>query len=279
MKDIKIGFIGLGNMAGAIIKGLRNSRQFAITDIIGYDRNPHKQEAYLKDYEVQIAQDACNVAASCSVLILAIKPQGMDELMSLIKPCLKTDQLVISLAAGKTLDYFSTSLGNKVPLVRAMPNINARVGASMTALCHNVLASEKQLEAATAIFDAIGSVIDLPESKLPAFSAIAGAGPAFAYAFIDALATAGIRAGLPRNLAQQAACAMLFGSAKLVTESGEHPRALIDQVTSPGGTTIEGMHKLAELGFEHAVHAAVNAVIDKEQKMAQAGSNTKDQQK
>lgn len=278
MKDISIGFIGLGNMAGAIIKGLRNSRQFAITDIIGYDRNLHKQEAYFKDFEVQIAQDACAAAASCSLLVLAIKPQGMDELLNLVKPCLKADQLVISLAAGKTLGSFSATLGSNVALVRAMPNINARVGASMTALCHNDLVSAEQLESATAVFDAIGSVLVLPESKLPAFSAIAGAGPAFAYAFIDALATAGIRAGLPRPLAQQAACAMLFGSAKLVTESGEHPRALIDQVTSPGGTTIEGMHKLAELGFEHAVQAAINAVIEKEWKMAHADNTTKDKQ-
>ena len=124
-----------------------------------------------------------------------------------------------------------------------------------------------KLQTAAAIFDAVGSVSVLPESRLSAFSAIAGAGPAFAYAFIDALATAGIQAGLPRPLAQQAACAMLLGSAKLVMESGEHPRALIDQVTSPGGTTIEGMHKLAELGFEHAVHEAVRAVMEKEERM------------
>ncbi len=262
-----IGFIGLGNMAGAIIKGLRNSPQFGMAGIIGYDRNPHKQESFLKDFEVQTAQDACEVASTSSLLILAIKPQGMDELLDQIKPCLKTGQLIVSLAAGKTTEYFSNQLGRKVALVRAMPNVNAKAGASMTALCKNSQVSDGQLEAAISVFDAIGSVSVLPESKLSAFSAIAGAGPAFAFAFIDSLATAGIKAGLPRPLAQQAACAMLFGSAKLVMESGEHPRALIDQVTSPGGTTIEGMHKLAELGFEHAVHEAVKAVIDKEEHM------------
>ena len=262
-----IGFIGLGNMAGAIIKGLRNSSQFGKTGIIGFDLDVHKRESFFRDYQVQTAKDACEAASSSSPLILAIKPQGMDDLLSQIKPCLKPGQLILSIATGKTTEYFASRLEEKTALVRVMPNINAKAGASMTALCPNGQVSDEQLQTAAAIFDAVGSVSVLPESRLSAFSAIAGAGPAFAYAFIDALATAGIQAGLPRPLAQQAACAMLFGSAKLVMESGEHPRALIDQVTSPGGTTIEGMHKLAELGFEHAVHEAVRAVMEKEERM------------
>ena len=155
----------------------------------------------------------------------------------------------------------------KTPLIRAMPNINARAGASVTALCPNPWVTEGMLETARALFATVGSVTLLEEDKLAAFSAIAGAGPAFAYLFVDALASAGIQAGLPRALAQETACLMLEGSARLVLHSGEHPRALVDQVTSPGGTTIEGTQQLARLGFEHAVQAAVRAVIEKDNRM------------
>ncbi len=268
MKEETIGFIGLGNMAGALIKGLRASKRYASARIIGYDRNADKREAFHKNDGVEEAADARAAARDSDVLVLAIKPQGMDALLADIKDSMKERGLVISLAAGKTLAYFEEALGTGQAVARAMPNINARALASMTGISHNSAVSEKQLETAVSLFDALGSVSVMDEAKLPAFSAIAGAGPAFAFAFIDALAAAGVRFGLTRALAQQAACAMLFGSATLVAESGEHPRALIDQVTSPGGTTIEGMHALARLGFEHAVQEAVAAVIDKENRMA-----------
>lgn len=264
MKEKTIGFIGLGNMAGAIIRGLRNSRAFSERKILGFDLDESKREMMAREMNVSITENTLAVAKSSDILVLAIKPQGFDELLPLIKPVLKAKQLIISIAAGKTLNYLERMLGEEHAILRVTPNINAKAGASMTAICKNEAVSEAQLEEGSAIFDAIGSVVVLKEDKMPAFSAIAGAGPAFAFTFIDALVTAGVRAGLPRDLAQQAAGAMLFGSAKLVAESGEHPRALVDQVTSPGGTTIEGTHALSRLGFEHAVQEAVKAVIEKE---------------
>jgi len=268
MSGQTIGFIGLGNMAGALIGGLRASKEYAATPILGFDRNAHKREAFQEALQVRQAPDAAAVAAASEVLVLAIKPQGLEALLREIRASLRPGALVISLAAGWSLTNLENLLGPDRPVARAMPNINARVGASMTGICHNQQVSEAQLARAVSLFDAMGAVNVMTEDKLGAFSAIAGAGPAFDFAFLDALSTAGVRAGLPRPTAQQAACAMLLGSAKLVAESGEHPRALIDQVTSPGGTTIEGMHALARLGFEHAVQEAVAAVIDKEKRMA-----------
>lgn len=264
MKEKTIGFIGLGNMASAIIKGLRQSRAFAERKIVGFDLDGQKREQAARDFNVTLAESVLSTVKACEILVLAIKPQGFDELLPAIAPALKEKQLVISIAAGKTLAYLNDKLGSKQPILRVTPNINAKAGASMTAVCGNASVSAAQLEEGSAIFDAVGSVVVLEEGKMPAFSAIAGAGPAFAFTFIDALATAGVRAGLPREPAQQAASGMLFGSAKLVAEAGEHPRALVDQVTSPGGTTIEGTHALSRLGFEHAVQEAVKAVIDKE---------------
>ena len=267
MKQHTIGFIGLGNMARAIIAGLRGSAAFEQADILGYDRNEDKRAAFEQSFGVRIAADACEVAGKADVLVLAVKPQGFDALKETIEGCLQPGQVLVSLAAGKPLAYFNINRGADLPVIRAMPNVNARASASMTAISYNGRVSKDQLERVVALFDAIGSVRVLEEEKMPAFNAIAGAGPAFAFAFIDALSTAGVRAGLPRAMAQQAASAMLIGSAKLVAESSNHPRALNDQVTSPGGPTIEGMHALSRLGFEHAVQEAVAAVIRKEADM------------
>lgn len=266
MSKGRIGFIGLGNMAHAIIKGLRSSLAYADADIVGFDRNADKREAFAQAFQVRPARDACDAARQCSTVVLAVKPHQMADLLEEMKPCLQ-QQLIITLAAGKPLAFYEGILGSGKALVRAIPNVNAQAGASMTGICHSQEVSDSQLGLAMQLFDAVGSVAVLPEAQLGAFSAIAGAGPAFAYAFIDALASAGVKAGLSRELAQRAACGMLFGSAKLVAESSLHPRALMDQVTSPGGTTIEGVHQLAAKGFEHAVHAAVDAVIQKNQRM------------
>ena len=262
----RIAVIGLGNMAHAIIKGLRSSLAYRDAEIVGFDRNEGKRDAFAQAFQVRIAKSPCDAARQCSVVVLAVKPHQMADLLLEMKPCLQ-QQLIITLAAGQPLAFYEGILGSGKALVRAMPNINAQAGASMTGICRNQEVSESQLGLAVELFDAVGSVVVLPEDRLPAFSAIAGAGPAFAYAFIDALASAGVKAGLSRELAQRAACGMLFGSAKLAAESSLHPRALMDQVTSPGGTTIEGVHQLAEKGFEHAVHAAVDAVIQKNQRM------------
>ncbi|HSK68293.1 MAG TPA: pyrroline-5-carboxylate reductase dimerization domain-containing protein, partial [Candidatus Limnocylindria bacterium] len=197
----------------------------------------------------------------------AVKPQQMEELLRDIKPEMRDGLLVISLTPGKKHDYYADHLGGNIPVILSMPNINAKIGASVTALCPNGRVTPEMLEDAKAVFTAVGSVTVIAADKMTIFSALGGAAPAFVYMFIDALATAGVKYGMPRGMAQQVACDMLEGSAQAVRQSGEHPRAMMDQVTSPGGTTIEGVHRLAALGFEHAVHEAVRAVIEKTEKL------------
>lgn len=267
MSTPSIGFIGLGNMAGAIIRGLRASNSFFETTLYGCDRNQDKRDVFSTKWGVHVLADDLAVAQKSDVLVLAVKPKDLEALLKRLASVLSGERLIISLAAGKSLTAITEALGKNVPLVRALPNINARVQASHTALCANDAVTDAQKALTSALFEAVGSVQWLDEGQLSAYSAISGAGPAFAYLFIDALATAGIQAGLPRPLAQQAACRMLAGSARLVDTAGEHPRALIDQVTSPGGTTIEGMQALTRLGFEHAVQAAIRAVIDKDKQV------------
>jgi len=269
VKKGSIGFIGLGNMAGAIITGLRLSEAYRDTVIHGTDHNASKREDYRSRCNVAVLPDAGSVAKESELLVLAIKPQGLDALLAEIGKDIGERKLVVSLAAGKRLSFYEQRLGRRIPLVTAIPNVNAKIGLSSTALCKNDAVTPEQMKKAVALFEAVGGVAVLPEDKLAAYSAISGAGPAFAYLFADALASAGLKAGLARRDALQAACEMLEGSARMILASGEHPRALADQVTSPGGTTIEGMHTLAKLGFEHAVHEAVQAVIRKNQWLAE----------
>ncbi|MBQ1264757.1 MAG: pyrroline-5-carboxylate reductase, partial [Oscillospiraceae bacterium] len=153
-------------------------------------------------------------------------------------------------------------------LVRVMPNINARVQSSVSAICPNEAATQEQTDIVRAMFETVGGVWQLSEQHFPAFAAIGGASGAFVYLYIDALASAGVKAGLPRDLAQEIACHTVLGSAKLQLASEEHPVRLCDQVCSPGGTTIEGVHMLKKLGFESAVQQAIAAIIEKDHKLA-----------
>ena len=148
-----------------------------------------------------------------------------------------------------------------------MPNICAQVLCSASAVCPNSLCSPAQAELVRAMFRSVGAVYDIPEAQFAAFSALGGASGAFVQMYIDALSSAGVKAGLPRALAQKIACQATLGAAKLCQETGEHPMALVDKVTSPGGTTIEGVHALKKAGFESAVIEAVNAVIEKDKRL------------
>lgn len=262
-----IGFIGLGNMARAIIAGMRDSGAFRNTPILGSDHNEGKRLEMGERWGVTILEDDIAVARQADLLVLAVKPQALPALFERILPIRKPGQCALSLAAGRPLAWLEGALGADVPLIRAMPNVAARVGGSVTALCENGRASAEQKELAAAMFSAVGHAVWMTEERMKAFSTITGAAPAFTFLYLEALASAGLMAGLPKKMALEAAGRMMVGAARLVLETGEHPASLIDQVTAPGGTTIEGMHALKALGFEHAVHEAVKAVMEKERKL------------
>ena len=259
---MKYGFLGLGNMASAIIRGMRLSPSYAEAEIYGYDIDSAKTEAS--------AVIGCKNAGDCvkaaDVIVLAVKPQTLDGLLKELAPLLTGDKLLVSIAAGKTVDFYQTRCPN-VPFVRVMPNINANACAAVSAVCGGKLATSEHIKLVKDLFSAVGSVYELPEAMFPAFGAIAGAAPAYAYMFIDALASAGVKAGIPKALALGIASDMVLGSAKMINESGAHPMELVDRVCSPAGTTIEGLHKLREKGFESAVYAAIEAVIEKDKKL------------
>ena len=252
-------FIGLGNMASAIIRGMRACAGFQDAVIRGFDRHPEKASGL----PMEFCPDLEELTGSADILLLCVKPHSLEELLGRLKPLLKPDLIVASVAAGKSIAWYEERLPG-LPFVRAMPNINARVNAGTTAICGGSLAAPEQVALVKAVFDAVGSTYELEEKHFSVFSAIAGAAPAYTYLYMDALASAGVKAGLPKATALSVAEDMVLGSAKMLRESGEHPAALADRVCSPGGTTIEGLHELRAHGFETAVYAAIASVIKKD---------------
>lgn len=264
---MKYGFIGLGNMAGAILRGMHRSGSFARDTLLGFNRSAQKTETLRDEIGLVPCESAKDVAERADVIVLAVKPQMLPDVLPEIIDAVTPDKLVISIAAGKPTSYYENLFADGVPVVRVMPNINAKVGLSASAVCAGKNAASEHVELARKLFSAVGAVYTIREDMFAAFSAIAGASGAFVHLYIDALASAGVKAGFARPFAEELACQTVLGSAMLTHRSDKHPIALMDEVCSPGGTTIEGVHTLKRLGFETAVQQAVQAIIDKDKSL------------
>ncbi len=260
------GFIGVGNMAAAILRGMAKSGRFPQGTLCGYNRTRKKALALQEETGLVLCESERETAEAADAVVLAVKPQMLEGVLEKIAPAIGPEKLVLTIAAGKETGWYEERLG-QVPVVRVMPNINARVGLSVSALCGGRYTQPEHLAVARDMFETVGTVYDVEERLFPAFSAIGGASGAFVHLYIDALASAGVQAGIPRALSEEIACRVVAGSARLTADSNQHPIALMDQVCSPGGTTIEGVHTLKRLGFESAVQQAVRAVIEKDRQL------------
>ena len=260
------GFIGLGNMASAILRGIVRSDCFPPDTLYGYNRTSAKGLALQQELGLVLCDSERDTAEKSDVVVLAVKPQMLAGVLEKIKSALSPEKTVVTIAAGKETGWYEARL-DQVPVVRVMPNINARVGLSVSALCGGHYAQPEHLRIARKMFETVGVVYEVEERLFSAFSAIGGASGAFIHLYIDALASAGVQAGIPRPLSEEIACRVVEGSARLTAESGQHPIALVDQVCSPGGTTIEGVHTLKRLGFESAVQQSIRAVIEKDKQL------------
>lgn len=266
VKNMKIGFIGCGNMASAIIGGIIDNKIVKGEDIYAYDIYSPAVEKAQRDYAVKSCDSERAVVKHSEIIFLAVKPNVQQSVLKKIDGELK-DKLIISIAAGKTIDFIQSNLKCKAKIIRVMPNINAKVGEAMSAYCFNELVDENDKKNTELLLNGIGKVLCLDESFFPLFGVIGGCGPAFAYMFIDALARAGVQNGMKKSQALEIAAQTVYGSAKMILESGEHPWQLTDNVCSPGGTTIEGVISLQADGFESAVHNAVSKALDKDKKL------------
>lgn len=267
-----IGFIGCGNMACAIIKGLISSERYKGSEIAVYDIDPKKVMSLVGEFSVLRAESETEIAEKCSEVVLAVKPNVLADVLDKIADTLKVyDPLIISIAAGKSTDYIESYLPYVPRVIRVMPNINATCGASVTAYCGNERTESERgltdLAFANRFCRSFGMCFRLKEHQFSIFSAMAGCSPAFVYMFVDSLARAGVKYGISRAQALEIATAVVHGSAFMMRDSDKHPYELVDAVCSPGGTTIEGVCALKEYGFETAVEKAVEASYNKDRKL------------
>ena len=263
-----LGFYGAGNMATAILRGVLSSGLLSVGEIAAYDLDGEKTADLARKTGITAATAPEALINNCDTILLAVKPQVLPAVLKENTALLaRKNPLLISIAAGKTLGFFAETLPFPARVVRVMPNLNAAVGAAVSAFCGNENATVDDLAFTEKLCAAFGAALPLPETQFPIFGVLGGCAPAFVFLFTDALAAAGVKNGLPKSTALSVSAQTVLGSAKMLLESGEHPRKLIDSVCSPGGTTIEGMLALQKDGFEAAVHSAVQAALEKDKKL------------
>lgn len=266
---MKLGFIGVGNLASSILRGVIASEEIPAEEIVIFDLDIEKINDLREELGVHVATCSEYVAANCEYVFVAVKPKDFETVAKEISDDARAnDTVLISTAAGTELNKIKGYLGYDAKVIRIMPNINAAVGESMTALCATDSVAYAEKEFAMNLCACFGGVIQLEEKYFSAFTAIAGSAPAFVYMFADALTNAGIKYGLPAKTAQDIAAQMLFGSAKQLLESSLSVSELIRNVCSPGGTTIEGVCSLKETGFENSVITAVDKTVEKDKLMS-----------
>ncbi len=263
----KIGFIGCGNMASAIIGGAVSSDFVEGNNICVFDVDIAKAEFLNKEYGVKTCDSVEELAQNCEFVVLAVKPQIFPTVLPQIKESVG-NSVVVSIGAGKTLEYIGSFLNVDTPIIRVMPNINAKVGASMSAVCKNNFADEPSLDFVKGLCNSFGEVVEIPESQFALFGVIAGCSPAYSFMFVDSMAREAVKNGMKKDEALKICAQAVLGSAKMVLEDKENnPWALINSVCSPGGTTIEGVATLQNQGFDTAVMNAVKASLDKDKKL------------
>ena len=262
-----LAILGCGNMAQAILQGVLRAGLLPAERVTITNIDTAARDEVVARLGVRAAASNAEAVRGAAAVLLAVKPQHYAALAEEIRPHLAPGALLISIAAGMTMARLEAMYGTDAKLLHTMPNTPALIGQGVTAISPNAQVSADELAQVRALFAACGEVVDLAEKDFSAFAAVAACSPAFVDVFIEALADAGVAAGLARADAQRIAAQAVTGSGRLVLESGENPAVLKDRVCSPGGTTIAGVNALDEHGFRHAVKRAVAAAIARDREM------------
>jgi pyrroline-5-carboxylate reductase len=264
-----VGFLGAGKMATALAKGFVRAEIVFPKEIIASARSAATRNSFARETGAKTSASNSDVLKFANVIILGVKPIQAAEVLAEQRDNFTKQHLLISIAAGVTISKLENLLAAGARVIRVMPNTPALVGeaASAFALGKNATAADGEL--AKKLLSAVGVALQVKESLLDAVTGLSGSGPAYVYQFIEALSDGGVAAGLPRDIATKLAAQTVLGGAKMVLETGQHPGALKDQVTSPGGTTIEGLHALEKGKLRATVMSAVRAATEKSKKLGQ----------
>ena len=264
---MKIGFIGGGNMASAIIGGMIEKEVYAPTQVAASGKDAVSLENLHNKYGIGITDNNKEIMDTSDVVFLSVKPQVLPEVIAEIAPMVKENQLFVSIAAGKTIEWIENEFKKEIKLVRVMPNTPALVGEGCTGFCANANVNKEEMELVKTIFDSCGTSYQVPEHLMDVVGAVAGSAPAFIFMVMEAMADAAVLGGMPRDLAYKMASQTVLGSGKLLLETEKHPGILKDMVCSPGGTTICGVKVLEEQGMRAAIMGAIDSCIQKSKKI------------
>ena len=260
---MKIGFVGCGNMATAIIKGIIKKQIIEEENIMASAKTKTTLERVQRELGIKVSMDNSEVVKNSDIVVLAVKPQYYQEVIEQIKDTVSDNQIIISIAPGKTLAWLQDCFGKNVKLVRTMPNTPALVGEGMTGACRNEYVTDEDYATVLQILGSFGEVETIPENLMDVCVSVSGSSPAYIYILIEAMADGAVADGMPRAQAYKFAVPSVLGSAKMVLETGKHPGELKDQVCSPGGTTMEAVRVLEEKGFRSSVIEAMKACVRK----------------
>jgi pyrroline-5-carboxylate reductase len=270
-----IGFIGAGNMAEAMIRGLLRGKDFAPGQVFASAPRNERVAELRATYGIEANMDNA-VPAKADIVVLSVKPQILSRVLSEVGELIAPDALVISIAAGVPVATIQARLAQGTRVIRAMPNTPALVDAAATAIAGGEHARDSDLAEAKRIFDSIGLTVILEESQMDAVTGLSGSGPAYVFLILEALSDAGVKVGLSRRTAQLLAAQTVLGSAKLLLETNEHPGRLKDMVTSPGGTAITGLHTLENGGVRTTLMNAVEAATRRSRELGEAMRDKKE---
>ena len=257
MSAVRLAVIGAGKLGETLITGLVDAGTLVPAEIRITTAHPERTTALAARLGVQAASTNAEAARGAAIVLLCVKPHQVAPVLAELREVLQPDQMLISVAASASTAYIEQRLAGPVPVVRAMPNTPAQIRHGMTALCSGRHATPAHLEQASAIFDAVGRTVRLDEQHMDAVTGLSASGPAFIFIVIEALADAGVKVGLPRTIATELAAQTVRGSGAMVLETGEHPAKLKDEVTTPGGTTIDGILELEDGGLRVTLIKAV----------------------
>lgn len=264
---MKIGFIGLGNMAYAMMSGIIDRDIVEADDVIGYDPSEAGRQKAYDSLEINIAKDNKGVINSADIVVLSVKPQVYPIVIKEIKDLVREDQIIVSIAPGKTIAWLTEQFSKEVKLVRCMPNTPALVGEGCTGVCRNKLITDEEFKTVLGILSGFSKAIVVNENQMDAVVAVSGSSPAYVFMMIEAMADAAVAEGLTRKQAYEFAAQAVYGSAKMVLQTGLHPGELKDMVCSPAGTTIDAVKVLEETGFRASIMDAMEACADKSRRM------------
>lgn len=270
MSNIRIGFLGAGKMATALAQGILQSGEISTDAILASDASPAARTAFEQVTGARTTGDNLELVANADLVVLAVKPQVVANVLTAVAAQSQEKHLFVSIAAGISL----STLEQLVPQsrhVRVMPNTPALVQAGVSAFARGRQATEEDAELVRRLLTTVGLAIEVPESQLDAVTGLSGSGPAYVFAMIEALSDGGVLMGLPRATATTLAAQTLLGAAKMVLETGEHPGALKDAVTSPGGTTIAGLHQLERGQLRGTLMNAVQAATERSRELGKQG--------